>query len=180
MNHHHLRRAAGSLLLLATVAAVLGPPAQASEPRSAAERVFLVDMVGHHAMAVEMAEMAQKRASHAELKNLAADIIASQTAEQKRMRAWLKRWYDVTPGAGMHHEDMADMEEIEKSATAAEFEVRFMAMMTMHHTQAIERATQVRNRRIHAKTRGLTANIIETQDREVAQMRDWLAEWYGN
>ena len=166
---------AASVLLFSLV-----PLAQASAPRSRAERAFLTEMVSHHGMAVDMAKMAQERAVHPELKAMADDIVASQSAEIKRMRSWLRRWYGKSAKPKMNHEDMMQMEELENSASPAEFEVRFMALMTMHHTQAIERAKAVRQRRIHAKTRKLTRDIIRAQEREIGQMRSWLVAWYAN
>ena len=166
---------AASALLLS-----LAPIAQASDPRSRAERAFLSEMVSHHGMAVDMAMMAQERATHPELKTMADDIVASQSAEIKRMRSWLRRWYGKSAKPKMNHEDMMQMEELQNSASPAEFEVRFMALMTMHHTQAIVRAKAVRQRRIHAKTRKLTRDIIRAQEREIGQMRTWLVAWYAN
>ena len=66
-----------------TVLAALSitPVASATGPRSAAERAFLTDMVAHHTMAVEMAKMAQEKATHQELKDAAAKIVTSQSAE---------------------------------------------------------------------------------------------------
>lgn len=46
------------LVVLATALSLfLVPAAQASGPRSRAERAFLTEMVSHHAMAVDMAKM---------------------------------------------------------------------------------------------------------------------------
>jgi uncharacterized protein (DUF305 family) len=168
---------AAALAILAAMS--IAAPASASGPRSKAEREFLVDMVGHHAMAVDMAEMAKERATHQELKDLADDIIAAQTEEMDRMRRWLKAWYGREVGDDhMGHED-EDMKMLEE-ATGAEFEVRFIAMMSVHHTQAIERALAVRRSRIHAKTRALTRSIVRTQQREIDQLQEWLVAWYAN
>ena len=175
-----LRTLGKALIIVGLASVVAAAPAQASKPRSKAERVFLTDMVGHHAMAVAMAEMAMERASHPELKTLAEQIVTTQTAEMREMQQWLKRWYgrSVDPMAG--HGEMPEMDELMNSASPAEFEIRFMSLMTMHHTQALERATAVRSRPLHAKTRALTKDIITAQQREIDQMRDWLVAWYAN
>ena len=39
------------------------------------------------------------------------------------------------------------------ATSGPEFEVRFMSMMSVHHTQAVERARAVRRSRLHGKTR---------------------------
>ncbi len=167
-------------VLAASLAFLLVPAAQASGPKSRAERAFLTEMVSHHSMAIDMAEMAQEKATHPELKAMADEIISSQSAERKSMQSWLKRWYGKRAKPVMSHGDMMMMEELEKAATPAEFEVRFMALMTMHHTQAVERARAIRSGPIHSQTRKLARDIIRAQDREIEQMRSWLAAWYGN
>ena len=171
-----LRFWAVALALLGALA--IAAPASANAPRSKAERAFLVDMVGHHAMAVDMADMAREKATHQELKDLTDDIIRTQTAEMDQMRAWLKKWYGRTIGEDHmgHHEDMQMLED----ASGPEFEVRFMAMMSVHHTQAIERARAVRKYRLHAKDRQLTRDIIRAQERESVQFQEWLVAWYAN
>jgi uncharacterized protein (DUF305 family) len=175
-----LRRSGIVALLIGILAVAAVPAASASKPRSKAERVFLTDMVSHHAMAVDMAEMAMERAAHPELKALAERIIETQTSEMNQMRSWLKRWYGKSVKPTMGHHEMQQMEELQGSASAAEFEVRFMALMTMHHTQAMERAMAVQERPIHGKTRELAADIIATQQAEIDQMRSWLVAWYAN
>lgn len=172
----HARIWAVALALLG--AGVIAAPASANAPRSKAERMFLVDMVGHHAMAVDMAEMAKERATHQELKDMADDVVRTQTAEIKQMRSWLKRWYgrNVSDEHMGHDEDMRMLEQ----ATGPEFEVRFLAMMSVHHTQAIERSRAVRHYRLHGKVRKLTKDIIRAQMREVDQMQEWLVDWYAN
>jgi len=75
-----------------------------------------------------------------------------------------------------HHEDMQVLEE----ASGLEFEVRFLAMMSVHHTQAIERARAVRRYPLHTKVRELTRDIIGAQRRETGQMQEWLVAWYAN
>ena len=176
----HRPAACLSVLAVAALAAfVITAPASANGPRSKAERAFLADMIGHHSMAVNMAEMAKEKATHPELKTLADDIIRSQTAEIRRMRGWLKSWYGrrvVDDMASMDHDDMRMLEE----ASGPEFEVRFMAMMSVHHTQAVERATAVRRSRLHGQVRALAGDIIRAQEKEIAQLQEWLVEWYAN
>ena len=172
----HVRIGAVALALLGALA--IAAPASANTPRSKAERMFLVDMVGHHEMAVDMAEMAKEKATHQELKDMADDVIRTQTAEIRQMRSWLKKWYGRNVGDDHmgHDEDMQMLDE----ATGAEFEVRFLAMMSVHHTQAIERSRAVRHYRLHGKVRTLTKSIIRAQMREVDQMQEWLVAWYAN
>jgi uncharacterized protein (DUF305 family) len=57
------------------------------------DKAFLLMMPQHHHMAVEMAEQAQKKGTHAELKELAAKIAKDQSAEIKQMKAWAQSWF---------------------------------------------------------------------------------------
>jgi uncharacterized protein (DUF305 family) len=172
----HLALLLAAMALIAAMA--MASPASANAPRSKGERAFLVDMVGHHSMAVAMAEMAKEKATHQELKDMADDIIRTQTAEMERMRRWLKRWYGREVGEHEmgHDEDMQMLEQ----ATGAEFEVLFMSMMMVHHTQAVERARAVRRYPLHGKVRQLTRDIIRAQRREIAQLQEWLVAWYAS
>jgi uncharacterized protein (DUF305 family) len=47
---------------------------------------FIAEMIPHHESAVEMSEIALERAQHAEIKDLAKQIIDSQSAEIEQLR----------------------------------------------------------------------------------------------
>jgi uncharacterized protein (DUF305 family) len=53
---------------------------------------FVRQMIPHHEGAVEMANHLRAQDSPAELKELAADIIAAQESEISQMRTWLAAW----------------------------------------------------------------------------------------
>jgi uncharacterized protein (DUF305 family) len=57
------------------------------------DKVFLQMMPQHHHGAVEMAEQAEKKATHPELKELAAKIAKDQQAEIKQMKGWAQSWF---------------------------------------------------------------------------------------
>jgi uncharacterized protein (DUF305 family) len=174
------RAGLAAALLAAAVALMLVPAADAKGPSGTYDRAFLTDMIGHHAMAVEMAEMAREKATHDELKDVADDIIRSQSAEIDKMRGWLRKWYgkrNVQPE--MHHEDMALMDELEE-ATGTEFEIRFLVQMSVHHAQAIERAKVALERAKHPQVRKLARAIVKAQEGEIEKFRNWLVAWYAN
>jgi uncharacterized protein (DUF305 family) len=173
------RRLFKGLMAVAALALMLVPATEAKGPAGAFDRQYLTDMIGHHTMGVEMGEMAVDKATHPELKQAAESIIRSQTAEIKRMRSWLRRWYGKQHVAPEHgHEDMAAMEELE-DATGAEFEIRFLALMSVHHTQAVERSEVALDRARHPQVRKLARAIIKAQNSEIEQFRNWLVEWYA-
>lgn len=53
---------------------------------------FIAMMIDHHQGAVEMAELAETRAKHSEIKQLSRDIITNQTSEINSMRQWQQNW----------------------------------------------------------------------------------------
>ena len=57
------------------------------------DRVFIRQMIPHHEMAVMMARMLTAGTARDEMKQLAGDIITSQSQEIGMMRGWLLAWY---------------------------------------------------------------------------------------
>src|SRR5438874_2021579 len=57
------------------------------------DKAFLEMMPKHHHMAVEMAEQAEKKATHPELKELAAKIAKEQQNEITQMKSWATSWF---------------------------------------------------------------------------------------
>lgn len=171
-------RLAGLLAGAAAALLLIGPAAQAKGPAGAYDRAFMTEMVGHHTMAVDMGKMAEMKSTHPQLKATARAIVRSQRAEIRRMQSWLKRWYGKSARPMMSHEEMAQMAELER-ATGAAFEIRFMALMTEHHTLAIERANAALRRARHADIRKLAKGIVRAQKREVRDFRNWLVAWYA-
>ncbi len=61
-----------------------------------ADRMFLEGMIPHHQRAIDMSNDALANAQHPELKGLAKDIIAVQSAEITEMQGYLTAWYGIT------------------------------------------------------------------------------------
>jgi uncharacterized protein (DUF305 family) len=57
------------------------------------DKAFLEMMPKHHHAAVEMAEQAEKKATHPELKEFAAKIAKDQQNEIKQMKNWAQSWF---------------------------------------------------------------------------------------
>jgi len=61
-----------------------------------ADRMFLTMMIPHHQRAIDMSNDARTNAQHPDLKGLAKDIIAVQSAEITEMHGYLAAWYGIT------------------------------------------------------------------------------------
>src|SRR5437588_10797396 len=57
------------------------------------DKAFLEMMPKHHHAAVEMAEQAEKKATHSELKEWAATMAKDQQAEIKQLKDWGQSWF---------------------------------------------------------------------------------------
>lgn len=70
----------------------MGPMEMDTDPSVSVDVRFLKAMIAHHEGAIEMAQAAQQKAQHAEIKQLAANIIRTQQAEIVVMQKWLMEW----------------------------------------------------------------------------------------
>ena len=147
------------------------------------ELQFLDSMIAHHKGAVEMASLAETRAQHDELKDLAADIISDQEREIAKMSMWRDEWFEGKPPAinmefqGMSH-GMRGM-DTKKLATLSgnDFDVEFLKQMIPHHEGAVQMATSIQGVVDRRELRELAEDIISMQRTEVLLMRSWYSEW---
>src|SRR5438128_8499755 len=61
---------------------------------------FAQQMIPHHQQALEMAKLAESRATGPEVKDLAAAIEGAQDPEIQTMTGWLQEWDEDVPGLG--------------------------------------------------------------------------------
>jgi len=173
----------------------MGSPAGASMQGSAMssgsmdERAFIEMMVPHHRAAVTMAELAQKKAQHPEVRRLARDIVSSQDKEIAQMGSWYEQWYGRplssdashmggtgTSGMGMGTGG-ADMSALE-TATGARFDRLFLAMMIPHHASALMMAAAVKASDPRPEISALADRIVSAQSAEIGRMQVWRERWY--
>lgn len=141
------------------------------------DALFIDSMIIHHQAAIDMANQALKEATKPEIKTLAENIIKAQKAEIAQMKEWRRAWYpDLAETAGMEM-NMGMMEV--SSDTSKPFDQRFIEAMIPHHEGAIGMATDAQQKAKYEEIKQLAAAIITAQDAEIAQMKQWLKDWYG-
>jgi uncharacterized protein (DUF305 family) len=64
-------------------------------PPNRLDVAFLTLMIPHQQGTIELAKLAPDRAAHAELKELARNIVQAQTAQIMKMDGWLGSWYSL-------------------------------------------------------------------------------------
>lgn len=143
-----------------------------------AETRFLLEMIDHHQVAVEMGKLCPTRAPHAELRTLCANVVTTQSAEIERMQEWLPSWYGIAKAPAIPARD-ADMLRALASKTGAAFEIAWMEEMIPHHHMAVMMARHLLPQATHTELRTLAQDIVTAQTTEITLMRGWLASWYG-
>ncbi|MEU0248511.1 DUF305 domain-containing protein [Streptomyces sp. NPDC006235] len=163
-----------------------------------ADVMFAQMMIPHHEQALEMAELADGRASDAEIKTLVADIEKAQDPEIRTMKSWLKSWGkpesagESMPGmdhgsggqdqgsGGMDHGSgmpgMMSEEDMTKlgAAKGTEFDRMFAEMMIEHHKGAITMAEDEQKNGRNAQAKKLAADVVRTQTAEVEKFEKVL------
>jgi uncharacterized protein (DUF305 family) len=190
MVHHRISRG----VPLAAVALAVAAPAAAQAKTTAADRAFVREMVPHHQMAVEMAEMARMDADHRRIKTLARSIIEDQNAEIRELTA-IRRRLNVKPlPSGHAHPELmmrdADtlgltMDEMGMSMDMSDlegarpFDKAFIDMMITHHQGAIRMARAELAKGRSSQLRAIARAIVAAQKGEIIELNRWRKVWYG-
>lgn len=147
---------------------------------------FSTEMILHHRQAIEMADLADSRASSQEVKDLATKIKGAQDPEITTMSGWLTSWGETVPEdmSGMGHDVSSampgmmsggDMDKLEK-ASGAEFDTMFLEMMVQHHEGAIEMAKTERANGRYGPATKLADDVVKAQTAEIEQMNTMLGK----
>lgn len=192
-----MRKTLAAIALLATAGLTLtacgedtdgdGTGTESSSTFNDADVTFAQQMIPHHEQAVEMAQLAQGRASSEEVLSLAEDIEAAQGPEIDTLKGWLDTWGEDAPASGMDHGDMGHdsggpmsgmMDEEQMSdlmgASGADWDSMFLEMMIEHHEGAIEMAEVEVDQGENPDAVALAEKIITDQEAEITQMQELL------
>lgn len=143
-------------------------------------------MVMHHQGAIVSAEMMIADSKRPELRDLARRIIEGQQRQIDEMRGWRAQWYGLAddPGGGM--DGMAEMMGSVRAGGMMGGGMRddmsermFLRMMIPHHQLAIDMAEDALARAEHEPLKALAREIVAGQSAEIAEMEQYLREWYG-
>lgn len=153
---------------------------------------FIDGMISHHANAIAMAQIGLTRAEHDEIKKLAENIIASQSAEIEQLTEWRQAWY---PNAAVMTQDQIDQvfrsddasmasqgmdmgkDAIDLCSVTEMFDIAFIDAMTPHHESAVMMSKKALEQATRPEIKELATQIIAAQEQEIAEMTTWRAEW---
>ncbi|MCY6491206.1 DUF305 domain-containing protein [Leptolyngbya sp. GGD] len=153
---------------------------------------FIDAMTPHHQGAVEMAKEAQQKSKRPEIKKLAADIIKAQDQEIGEMKQWRQAWYPKANSIPMAYDSKmgqmmpmsADqmkgmMMGMDLGAADKQFDLRFINAMIPHHEGAVTMAQDALSKSKRPEIKKLAQEIIASQEKEIAQMKQWRKAWYN-
>jgi uncharacterized protein (DUF305 family) len=145
------------------------------------DRALLNDMIPHHESAIEMAEIARRRAEHREVKSLAAAIISDQRAEIQLMAGLKKKVPagNASSHLGMSRHRMGMSMDTAELARERPFDRAFIDAMVPHHQGAVHMARRELASGKNPEVRRLARRIIKAQKKEIADMKAWRKRWYS-
>lgn len=142
---------------------------------------FIDMMVPHHQGAIDMAKVAQEKAEHPEIKQLADNVISSQQQEIDELKAIREQEYgsSETPA----HMDPSEMESMgmltpDQLANQQPFDKAFIDSMLPHHSSAIVMASGAYMHSDNSQITRIARGIIDAQATEVGQLIGWREQWY--
>ncbi|MCS0600784.1 DUF305 domain-containing protein [Streptomyces sp. LP11] len=160
-------------------------PGATAAAHNAQDVAFAQGMIPHHQQALEMAKLADGRASSDRVRDLADRIEKAQGPEIRTMTGWLKAWGEQVPTAGMDHsshggmtgmsgmmgdDDMAAL----KKARGKDFDTRFLSLMVRHHQGAVEMAGTEKAKGAYGPAERTADAVITGQSAEIKEMRQLL------
>jgi len=157
--------------------------ASASGEFNDADVTFATQMIPHHQQAVQMADMAIRKASTPAVKELATAVKAAQDPEIKQMSGWLTGWGKPVPSPdhGGHDMSMPGMMTEDEmgalgNATGAMFDRMWIQMMIKHHQGAVTMAKTEQAAGKDTAAIALAKKIETDQNKEIAAMQRLLGQ----
>lgn len=138
---------------------------------------YLAKMIPHHEEAIATARVLQAGTARQEMRDFAATIIRTQSAEVAQMQAWLAEWYPGRDTAVTYQPMMRDLSGLTGSA----LDRVFLEDMVPHHMMAVMMSQQylMASYTRHPETLPFAAGIADTQRQEIQMMQAWLRAWFG-
>ena len=140
------------------------------------EEAFIGGMIPHHQEAVESARAVLKTTKRPAVRELAQNVIDTQTKEITTLEGWREQWYPDATKA-----DYAPMMTDAAGLSSAEADRVFLGGMIEHHQGAIDMAKSylAADFEKQGEVVELAEMIVSVQDGEIEQMQGWLNDWFG-
>jgi uncharacterized protein (DUF305 family) len=149
------------------------PTAVISSSARVFDQQFIDAMVPHHQLEVELARIAVARAQHEELRQLAQEMIDTETQEINDMQAWREEWFGsrATPPMGGAAEIAA------LQAAPDPIDGAFIDAIVPLHQQAMELANRALLEAGQQDILDLAGAMLADQSRQNILMQGWRSAW---
>lgn len=152
---------------------------------TAADVAFMQGMIAHHAQAIHMSRMAEKRGANPRVLRLAVKIDQSQIAEIRLMQQWLlhygqsapdtSSWRTMTMPGMLTEQQLAELE----ATTGTAFDRAFLLLMIQHHEGALQMvkdlfATPGAGQEVDVNV--FANDVVTVQTAEIGVMRQMLSQ----
>jgi uncharacterized protein (DUF305 family) len=87
---------------------------------------------------------------------------------------------DATQMGNMNHSGMSGSMSMDLGTADAEYDLRFIDAMIPHHQGAVKMAKEVMLKSTRPEVKKLAEEIIQAQEKEIAQLQQWRKAWYPN
>ncbi|MCL6553246.1 MAG: DUF305 domain-containing protein [Firmicutes bacterium] len=138
---------------------------------------FMRELIPVHEEAIEMALAATLNADHPELLRWNQVVIDRKSAQVRQMLAWLQA-AGAAPGR-RNANAVTDPVKKVRSLQGAALEKTYLPLMAAHLEQSVALATLAARKASRPEVRAMAQQIVQTESREAAMLRDWLRQWYG-
>ncbi len=162
------------------------------------DQLYIDMMLPHHGSIIALAEAAQPRLTDPRLKEMAQNIIDTQSVEQAELTSYREAWYgsgepdmsehsmmmmvEAMPGMGSVDAMMQQMDANQQVATfcAAENpDLAFIEQVIPHHQMAISSSQIALEKAVHPETKAFAEKVIRDQQAEIDQLNLIKAELTG-
>ena len=139
---------------------------------------YLAGMIPHHREAIAAAKVLARGTERQAMRDFAAAIVTTQTAEMQQMARWLSEWY---PGRDPRVDYVPMMRNLDGLSGDA-LDRAFLEDMIPHHMMAVMMSQQLVRRRLaeHDPVVPFARGIRDMQHAEIRTMSGWLARWFGS
>jgi uncharacterized protein (DUF305 family) len=137
---------------------------------------YLTRMIPHHQEAIDAARILQAGTRRQQMRDFAAAIIRTQSAEVTQMEAWLAQWYPGRETSVDYQPMMRNLNTLSGDA----LDRAFFEDMIPHHMMAVMMSQQLLVRQLaqHPAIVPFATTIRDVQHAEIEMMRTWLREWF--
>ncbi|MEU2658254.1 DUF305 domain-containing protein [Streptomyces sp. NPDC007325] len=175
--HHGGKTATASASPSASSASSASSAPSATGSFNDADVMFAQMMIPHHEQALEMAKLADGRASDAGIKEIVAAVEKAQDPEIQKMKAWLKGWgRPESAGGGHSMAGMMSEQDMKRLAGAKgeDFDRAFAELMIAHHEGAVTMARDEQRDGADAEAKALAGEVVRAQTAEITELRKIL------